>query len=59
MAQSVKRQTLAFHSGEDLMVCGILPCVGLPADSIEPAWDSVSPCLFAPPLLTLSLSLSK
>ena len=27
------------------------------ADSMEPAWDSVSPCLLAPPLLALSLSL--
>ena len=30
----------------------------LTARSLEPAWDSVSPCLSAPPLLALCLSLS-
>ena len=35
------------------------PCIGFRADSAEPASESVSPSLSAPPLLTLSLSLSK
>ena len=42
MAQSVKRQTLDFGSGHDLTVRGIEPHSGLCADSIEPAWDSLS-----------------
>ena len=59
MAQSVKHLTLGFSSGHDLTVCGIEPLIGLCTDSGEPAWDSLSPSLPAPPLLTLSLSLSK
>ena len=50
-AQSVKRSTLDFGSGRDLMVHGIEPWIGVLADSMEPAWDSL-------PLLSLSLSLS-
>ena len=40
---------------------GSSPALGsmLTARSLEPAWDSVSPPLSAPPLLMLSLSLSK
>ena len=34
-------------------------CVGLWADSVEPAWDSLSPSASAPPLLARSLSLSQ
>ena len=57
MAQSVKHPTLA-----EVM---ILQCVGsspapgsvLTARSLEPASDSVSPSLSAPPPLTLCLSL--
>ena len=41
MAQSVKHPTLDFGSGHDLMVLGI-PCMGLNADSEDPAWDSLS-----------------
>ena len=52
MTQSVKCQTLDFGSGYDLMVCGFKPCTGLHADSVEPAWDSLSP-------LSLSTSLSQ
>ena len=37
VAQSVKRLTLDFDPGNDLTVCGIEPCVGLHADSTEPA----------------------
>ena len=40
MAQLVKRLTLDFSSGHDLMVCEIEPPIG--ADSVEPAWDSLS-----------------
>ena len=55
-AQSVKRPTLDFDSGHDLMVRGFEPHVGLCTDGVEPAWDSlplsVSVCLC--PLHTLS-----
>ena len=68
MAQLVKRPTLDFRSGHDLMVHGIEPNARLGADSTEPPWDSLSPSLSAPPLslpclcthaLALSLSLSQ
>ena len=65
VAQSVKRPTLDFGSGHDLMVCEIEPRVTLCIDREEPAGDSVPPCLSAPPLLTcacthaLAPSLSK
>ena len=58
MAQLVEHLTLDFGSGHDLWVREIEPCVQLYADSTEPAWDSLSPSLTAPPLLILSLSLS-
>ena len=48
-AQSIERLTLDFGSGCDLTVHGIKPLVGLCADSVETAWDSLS--------LSLSLSL--
>ena len=54
MAQSVKRQTLDFGSGHDLTVREFEPCMGLCADSVEPAWDSLSP--FS---LSLSLKINK
>ena len=49
-----------FSSGHDLMACEFEPCVPavLTAQSLEPASDSVSPSLSAPPPLTLCLSLS-
>ena len=59
VAQSVKRLTLGFSSGRDLTVCEFEPHIGLCADSAEPAWDSVSLTLSAPPWLALELSLSK
>ena len=43
VAQSVKRPTLGFGSGHDLTVCGFEP---RGADSVEPAWDSLSLCPF-------------
>ena len=60
-AQSVKRLTLDFSSGHDLMVCGIEPHIGLYADSTEPAWDFLSPSLLVPAHLvcTVSVSFSK
>ena len=54
VAESIKHLTLHFGTGHDLMVCGFEPCIGLCADSVEPAWDSLSPTLSAPPLLSLS-----
>ena len=56
MAQSVKCPTHDFGSDHDLMVCEIEPCVGLYADSAEPAWDSLSSSLSLPLPLVLSLS---
>ena len=46
MAQSVKRLTLDFGSGHDLMVLEIEPCIGHGADSVEPAWHALSASLF-------------
>ena len=54
----MKHPTLGFGSGHDLTVCEFKPHVELCTDSVESAWDSVSLPLHAPPLLTLSLSLS-
>ena len=48
----VKRLTLDFTSGRDLTVQEIKPWVGSHADSMEAAWNSLSPSL------SLSLSLS-
>ena len=57
MGWSVKRRTLDFGSGHDLTVHEIESHVRLCADRVESAWNS--PSLSAPPLLVLSLSLSK
>ena len=51
VAQSVEHLTLDFGSGHDLMVRGIEPHVRLCIDTVEPAWDSLSPRLSAPPPL--------
>ena len=56
MAQSVKHPTLDLGSGHDLMVHEIESQVVLCTDSIEPAWDSLSPSLSVP-LSMHSLSL--
>ena len=59
VAQLVKHPTLDFGSGHDLAVHEIKPCIRLCADSVEPAWDSLSPPLSVPPLLhSLSSSFS-
>ena len=52
---TVKHLTLA--QAMILRFVGSSPRIGLCADSAEPAWDSLSPSLSAPPPLTLSLSL--
>ena len=59
MAQSVKRPTLGFGSGRDLTVCEVESRIGLCTDSMEPAWDSLSPSLSLCLPLMLSLSFSK
>ena len=56
MAQSVKHLTPDFGSGHDFIVLEIKPQVEPCADGVEPAWESVSPVLSAPPPLVLSLS---
>ena len=59
VAQSVKRPTSAQVMISQFV--SLSPALGsvLTAQSLEPALDSVSPSLSAPPLLALSLSLSK
>ena len=59
VAQSVKRPTSAQVMISQFV--GSSPASGsvLTAQSLEPASDSVSPPLSAPPLLTLCLSLKK
>ena len=59
MCQLVKHLTVDFGSGCNLMVHGLEPHVTLCSDSMEIAWDSLSPSLSAPSLLALSVSLSK
>ena len=58
MAQLVKHPILDLDTGHDLTVCDIEPRVGFCADSMEPAWNSLSPFLSAPHPLPLNLSLS-
>ena len=57
MAQSIKRPTLGFSSGHELMVCGFKPHVGLHTDSAQPAWDALSIPLSVLLLLVLSVFL--
>ena len=53
--------TFNFSSGHDLTVHEFEPHVGLCADSVGPAWDSLSPFLAGPSLFTYlpTFSLSK
>ena len=51
MAQSVKRPTLDFSSGHDLMVHEFKPHIMLFTDSLKPAWDSFPLPLSAHPQL--------
>ena len=48
-----------FGSGHDHMVCEFEPRIRFCADSLEPASESVSPSLSAPPQLVLCLSVSQ
>ena len=54
MAQSVECPYLDFGSGRDLMLREFELCVRFYTDSGEAAWDSLSPSLSAPPLVSLS-----
>ena len=58
MAQLITHQTLGFGSGHDLTVCEFEHHLGLCSDSAEPAWDSLSPSISAPPPTHCRLSLS-
>ena len=58
VVQSVKRLTLDFGSGHDLMVCEIEPHVESHFGNAEPAWDSLSPSLSLYPSPTYALFLS-
>ena len=49
VAPSVKHVTLDLGSGHDLTVGEFRPRVWLHGDSTEPAWDSLSPSVSAPP----------
>ena len=59
VAPLVEHRTLDLGSRHDLTVCGIEPRIRLCADSVEPAWDSLSLPLPTPPLLVRSLSQNK
>ena len=59
MAQSVKHLILDFGSGRDLTGREFKHRLGLCTDSTEPAGDSLSPSVSAPPPLACALFLSK
>ena len=61
VAQSIKRLTLDFGSGHDLKIHEFEPHVGLCADSVEPARDSLYLLLslLFPCCLSLSFSQNK
>ena len=59
VGESAKHRTLRFGAGHDLTVGEFKPHIGLHTDGAQLALDSLSPSLSAPPLLVLSLSLSK
>ena len=52
VAQLVERLTLGSGSGRDLLVHETEPRLRLCTDSVEPAWESLSPSLSAPPPLS-------
>ena len=58
MAQWIEHLDLDMGSGHDLAVVGWGPELGSVL-SVEPVWDSLSPSLSAPPLLTHSLKINK
>ena len=53
----VKHPTVGFGPGHDLMVLEIEVRIGLYADSMEPAWDSLALSVCPSPACALSLSL--
>ena len=55
----LSREVSEFGSGHDLMICGLDPHIGPHADSVEPAWDSVSPPLSLPLPHSPSLKINK
>ena len=56
MVQSIKQPTLGFGSGHDLVVGEFKPHIGLCADSVESAWDSLSLCPSHACVLTLKIN---
>ena len=56
VVQLVERPTLGFGSGRDLTVSCVRDRAWLFTGSKTPAWDSLYPSPFAPPLLATSLS---
>ena len=59
VTQLVRYMTLDFGSGHGFMVCEFKPHVGLCTDSMEPAWDSLSPSHSAPPPLMRAFVVSQ
>ena len=59
VAQSAKRPTLNFGSGHDLTVHRFKPRIGLWAESMEPAWDSLPLCAHPMFVRACVLSLSQ
>ena len=59
MTQLVKHPTLGFGSGHDPIVGEFAFPIGLCADSVEPAWDSLSLPLSPPLPPSLFLSINK
>ena len=59
VAQLVMHPTLDLGSGHDLMVCEFKPQAGLCADSVKPAWDSLSLSLCPSPARLCSPSVSQ
>ena len=59
VAQSVEHLTLDLDSGQDFTIHEIKPRVQLCADSMEPAWDSLSLFIFLSPTCSLSLKINE
>ena len=54
VAHLVKCPTTDFGSGRDLTVCEFQPHIRLCANSLEPAWDCLSPSFLPLPLLKIN-----
>ena len=59
VAQSVECPTPDFIQVRISWFVGLSPTLGSALTAVEPAWNSLSPPLSAPPLLALDLSFSK